>query len=222
MTNSSKFSASEQAAIYRVIEARRDVRKFRSDTVADEILERILRAAAHAPSVGYMQPWNFIVIRDRKIRTQIHDAFQIANDEAKAMFSAEQSERGEAYSKLKLEGILESHLNICITCDRSRSGKIVLGRTCQADMDLYSSVCAVQNLWLAARAEGVGVGWVSIIKPEDLHAILQLPEHVVPIAYLCVGYPEHEFATEPELKTAGWLPEIPFCEFVFHDKWGQK
>jgi 5,6-dimethylbenzimidazole synthase len=129
--------------------------------------------------------------------------------------------RAEEYSRLKLEGILESPLNICVTCDRSRFGPVILGRTCQPEMDLYSSVCAVQNLWLAARAEGVGVGWVSIIKPGDLQNILGLPENVVPVAYLCVGYTD-SFADEPELKTLGWLPEIQFSELVFYDKWGQK
>lgn len=216
--NNSEFSKAEKAAVYRVIEARRDVRKFCNDPISDDILQRILRAAAHAPSVGYMQPWNFLLLRDMATRKKIHEAFQIANDEAKELFSAEQKERGKAYSKLKLEGILESALNICITCDRARSGKIVLGRTCQPDMDLYSTVCAVQNLWLAARAEGVGVGWVSIIKAQDLIDILQLPENVVPIAYLCVGYTD-KFADEPELKTAGWLPEIPFSELIFYEKW---
>lgn len=218
MTNNYAFSKDERDAIYRVIEARRDVRKFRSEPIADEILMRILQAAANAPSVGYMQPWNFLVIKNKEIRTKIHDAFVVANDEAKEMF---EGERSSQYAKLKLEGILESPLNICITCDRERFGKVVLGRTCQPDMDLYSSVCAVQNLWLAARAEGVGVGWVSIIKPQDLQDILQFPENVVPIAYLCVGYTDI-FASEPELKTSGWLPEIPFADFVFYDNWGNK
>ncbi len=218
MTSNHAFSEVERAAVYRAIEQRRDVRKFNSEPIADEILQRILLAAAHAPSVGYMQPWNFLVIREAKIRKKIHDAFLVANSEAKEMFK---DERAEEYSKLKLEGILESALNICITCDRSRFGDVVLGRTCQPDMDLYSSVCAVQNLWLAARAEGVGVGWVSIIKPQDLHDILQIPENIVPIAYLCVGYTEN-FASEPELKTSGWLPEIAFAELVFNDYWGKK
>jgi 5,6-dimethylbenzimidazole synthase len=212
------FSEEERSAIYRVIKKRRDVRRFRGDPIADEILQRILQAAAHAPSVGYMQPWNFLVIKNRKTRAAIHDAFIVANNEARGMFT---DGRAEEYSRLKLEGILESPLNICVTCDRSRFGPVILGRTCQPEMDLYSSVCAVQNLWLAARAEGVGVGWVSIIKPGDLQNILGLPENVVPVAYLCVGYTD-SFADEPELKTLGWLPEIQFSELVFYDKWGQK
>ncbi|MEQ1789153.1 MAG: 5,6-dimethylbenzimidazole synthase [Rickettsiales bacterium] len=217
MTNNNTFSDAEKLAVYRAIWQRRDVRRFRSEPIEDEILQRILQAAAHAPSVGYMQPWIFLLIRDGKIRGQIHDAFVVANNEAKEMF---EDERKAEYAALKLEGITESSLNIVVTCDRSRFGKVILGRTCQPDMDLYSSVCAVQNLWLAARAENVGVGWVSIIKPQDLQSILQLPENVVPIAYLCVGYTD-SFASEPELKTSGWLPEIPLADLVFYEKWGQ-
>ncbi len=204
--------------MYRAIRERRDVRRFLQKPVANDIVERLLQAAAHAPSVGYMQPWNFIVIRDKHVRSQIHQAFVRANQEAQAMFK---DERQAQYAALKLEGILESDLNLCVTCDRTRFGPVVLGRTCQPDMDLYSSVCAVQNLWLAARAEGVGVGWVSIIKPEELRSILHLPEQVTLIAYLCIGYTD-TFASEPELKTKGWLPEIPLDDLVFHDQWGKK
>lgn len=218
MTNNHAFSEAEKRAVYRAIGQRRDVRRFRSEAIADDILQRILRAAAHAPSVGYMQPWNFLLIRDAAIRSQIHQAFSVANNEAKEMF---EGERKDAYAALKLEGIRESALNIVVTCDRGRFGKVILGRTHQPDMDLYSSVCAVQNLWVAARAEGVGVGWVSIIKPEDLQNILGLPTDVVPVAYLCVGYTD-VFASEPELKTSGWLPEIPLDDLVYYERWGNK
>jgi len=217
MTSPHAFSQAERDAVYRAIRERRDVRRFKSDPVDDAVLARLLRAAAHAPSVGYMQPWNFLVIRDMGVRKKVHAAFQLANNEAKHLFH---DERARQYAQLKLEGILESGLNICITCDRSRFGPVVLGRTCQPDMDLFSTVCAVQNLWLAARAEGIGVGWVSIIKPEDLRAILELPQPVVPIAYLCVGHTE-TFASEPELKTAGWLPEVPLDNLIFADLWGK-
>ena len=211
------FAEAERAAVYRVIRERRDVRRFRPDPVPDEVVQRLLEAAAHAPSVGYMQPWNFLIVRDRPMRQQVHDAFREANTEAEAMFPPERRDR---YAALKLEGILDAPLNICVTCDRSRFGPVVLGRTCQPDMDLYSTVCAVQNLWLAARAEGVGVGWVSILKLDDLRRILHIPEGVVPVAYLCVGYTDG-FAEEPELKTKGWLPEIPLHELVFCDGWGK-
>ena len=217
MSNSHAFTDAEREAVYKTIQQRRDVRKFRSDPIDNAILQRLLGAAACAPSVGYMQPWNFLVIRDMDVRTQIHSAFVEANTEAEAMFPPE---RRNQYAALKLEGIRESGLNICITCDRTRFGPVILGRTCQPDMDVFSTVCAVQNLWLAARCEGIGVGWVSIIKPDALRSILQLPENVVPIAYLCVGY-TNGFATEPELKTAGWLPELPVSEMIFYDQWGK-
>ncbi|MDE3016522.1 MAG: 5,6-dimethylbenzimidazole synthase [Pseudomonadota bacterium] len=217
MTSPHAFSEAERSAVYRAIRERRDIRRFRPGHIPDDIVLRLLRAAAHAPSVGYMQPWNFLVIRDMEVRRNIHQAFLAANEEAQTMFPPE---RRDTYAALKLEGILDSGLNLCITCDRSRFGPVVLGRTCQPDMDLYSTVCAVQNLWLAARAEGVGVGWVSILRLEDLQRILGLPENVVPIAYLCVGYTD-VFAAEPELKTSGWLPEIPLAEMIFYDRWGQ-
>ena len=212
------FNESEREAVYRVIRERRDVRRFKSDPLPPPILERILNAAMQAPSVGYSQPWNFILVKDLIIRRKVHEAFQRANEEAKAMFPGE---RGEKYASLKLEGILDSALNLCVTCDRNRFGPAILGRTCQPDMDLYSTVCAVQNLWLAARCEGIGVGWVSIIKPEELTALMGLPEGVVPIAYLCLGYTDG-FAPEPELKTAGWLPQMPSDELIFYEQWGKK
>ena len=218
MNTSHAFTEAERAAVYRVIRERRDVRRFRPDPVPEEVIQRLLQAAAHAPSVGYMQPWSFLIVRERAVREQIHQAFRAANAEAEAMFPPERRER---YAALKLEGILDSGLNICVTCDRSRFGPVVLGRTCQPDMDLYSTVCAVQNLWLAARAEGIGVGWVSILKLQELRRILHIPESVVPIAYLCVGYTDG-FAEEPELKTSGWLPEVPLDDVVFYDGWGKR
>jgi 5,6-dimethylbenzimidazole synthase len=209
------FSEAEKAGVHRAIFERRDVRRFRSDPIPTATLVRILEAAHHAPSVGFMQPWNFILIRERNVRERVHAAFSRANAEAKTLFAGE---RGELYAALKLEGILESPLNICVSCDRARFGPAVLGRTCQADMDLFSTVCAVQNLWLAARAEGVGVGWVSIIHADELVRILALPAQVVPVAYLCVGYAE-EFLPEPELQTAGWLPRLPLGDVLRFETW---
>jgi 5,6-dimethylbenzimidazole synthase len=218
MSNAHAFPEEELAAVYRAIRERRDVRRFRPEPVPDEVVRRLLQAAAHAPSVGYMQPWNFLLIRDPLVRREVHAAFLRANAAAAGLFPAE---RRDQYTALKLEGILEAPLNLCVSCDRGRFGPVVLGRTCQPDMDLYSTVCAVQNFWLAARAEGVGVGWVSILEPADLRRILALPEPIVPVAYLCVGYTD-AFAAEPELKTRGWLPEVPLAELVFFDRWGRR
>lgn len=206
-------------SLYRVIFSRRDVRsQFLSDAVPDEVLSRILYASHHAPSVGYMQPWNFLVIKSDEVKQRVHAAFMEANEEAKDMF---EGGRRELYSSLKLEGILESPVNICITCDRNRTGDTVLGRTHISDMDLYSTVCAVQNFWLAARAENIGVGWVSIVKQERLREALGIPEDIIPIAYLCVGYVS-EFLDQPELEKVGWLDRLPLNDLVFYDQWGQQ
>ena len=213
------FSDAERAAVYRAIFQRRDVRgQFLPDPIGDEVLARLLQAAHAAPSVGLMQPWNFILIRSPEVRAEIRAAFAQANDEARAMFPAE---RQALYSELKLEGITESPLNLCITCDRARGGAVVLGRTHDRDTDLYSTVCAVQNLWLAARAEGIGVGWVSIFRDTDLRRILRLPDHVVPVAYLCLGH-VRELYDQPELQARGWAARKPLEEMIFFDAWDGK
>ena len=201
---------------YETLFGRRDVRsEFTSAPISDDILARVIIAAHHAPSVGLSQPWNFIVIQEEKVKAQVHEAFCEANKEAAAMFKGER--RGQ-YKQLKLQGILDAPVNLCITCDRQRGGAVVLGRTHQPQMDIYSTVCAVQNLWLAARAEGVGVGWVSIISPEKLSSILKLPDHVVPIAYLCLGFVER-FRRKPELEEKGWDRRLPVEDLVFTNQW---
>lgn len=211
------FSDAERAAVYQAIFSRRDVRgQFLPDPVDETQLARLLMAAHHAPSVGFMQPWNFLVVRSDAVKQRVHAVFAEANAEAARMFP---DEKREIYSKLKLQGILEAPVNLCITCDRSRSGPVVLGRTHMPTMDLYSSVCAVQNLWLAARAEGLGVGWVSIFHEKALQDALGIPHHIVPIAYLCIGHVSH-FKDRPELEKAGWLPRLPVNELVFHEQWG--
>jgi 5,6-dimethylbenzimidazole synthase len=211
------FSEQEKAAVYRAIHTRRDVRsQFLPDKIDDDLLRRLLDAAHHAPSVGFMQPWNFILVTAHEVKARIKSAFAKANDEAARMF---QDERLSLYSALKLEGIVEAPVNICITCDRERGGPVVLGRTHNRDTDIYSTVCAVQNLWLAARAEGVGVGWVSIFNDADLRSILGLPDHVLPIAYLCVGY-VRELHQTPELETRGWRKRLDVEPLIFSNAWG--
>jgi 5,6-dimethylbenzimidazole synthase len=201
--------------VYEAIFKRRDIRKFRSDPVPDEVLDRILDAAHHAGSVGFMQPWSFILIRDLDTRGWVKSEFSRENARASERYSGE---RRMLYESLKLEGILEAPLNICVTCDRSRGGA-VLGRSTIVDTDLFSTCCAIQNLWLAARAEGVGVGWVSILDNHSLSARLKLPAHVVPIAYLCVGYPE-EFPPEPMLESVRWRERLALADVVFHERYG--
>jgi len=213
------FSAEELAAVYKCIFTRRDVRgQFQPEPVPDAVLARLLRAAHHAPSVGFMQPWDFIVVRDMEVKQRIHAAFRRANDEAAAQFD---DERAKRYRALKLEGILDAPIGLCVTCDRSRAGPVVIGRAQQRDMDLYSAVCAVQNLWLAARAEGIGVGWVSIIDRDELRAALGIPAAIEPIAYLCLGHVSH-FAPRPELESKGWLPRLKLADIVWFDGWRQR
>lgn len=202
---------------YEAIYRRRDIRRFRPDPVPDDVLYRILDAAHHAGSVGFMQPWNFIVIRDMAVRERVNEVFRRENERAADHYDGK---RQALYRSFKLEGILESALNLCVTCDRTRGGQ-VLGRSTILDTDLFSTCCAVQNLWLAARAEGVGVGWVSIMDNSELARILRLPDQVVPVAYLCVGYPE-EFPFEPMLATAGWRKRIPVEDLVFYEHYGQQ
>jgi len=211
------FSPDQIAAVYRAIFERRDCRRFVPDELPDDLILRLLTAAHHAPSVGFMQPWNFVLIRSVEVRRRVKEAFEHANAQAAELF---QGERGELYRALKLEGIVESPLNLCVTCDRSRHGPVVLGKTSQPEMDLYSTVCAVENLWLAARAEGVGVGWVSIIDPADLRTILELPDHVEPVAYLCLGRIA-EFPPEPELERRGWLNRLELELLIYENRWGQ-
>lgn len=203
--------------LYDAIYSRRDIRKFRPGPVPEDVLRRILDAAHHAGSVGFMQPWNFIVIRDPGVRGQVKGMFERENTRAAENYSGD---RRSLYLSLKLEGILESALNVCVTCDRTRGGK-VLGRNTIVDTDLLSTCLAVQNLWLAARAEGVGVGWVSILDNSELSQLLGLPSHVTPVAYLTVGYPE-EFPEKPMLETAGWRARLPLEELIFYERYGQR
>lgn len=210
------FSCEERQAVYRAIETRRDVRdQFLPEPLPDDLVGRLLQAAHSAPSVGFMQPWNFLLVRSEATRRAVHAAFLKANAEAAEMFAGE---RQAAYRALKLEGILKAPLSICVTCDPTRGGTVVLGRTHNPRMDVYSTVCAVQNLWLAARAEGVGVGWVSIFHDSDIRQALAIPEHVEIVAWLCVGYIDKLYC-EPELAVKGWRQRLPLEELVFEERW---
>lgn len=210
------FSEQERSAVYKAIHTRRDVRdQFLPDPIPNDVVHRLLEAAHHAPSVGFMQPWNFITIREQADRDRVWQAFSSANDEAVGMFPESQQSK---YKSLKLEGIRKAPLNICVTCDRNRNGDVVLGRTHNSNMDLYSTVCAVQNLWLAARAEGIGMGWVSIFRDSDLKDILEIPSQIEIVAYLCLGYVDQLYS-RPELEVKGWNNRIPLEELVFEGKW---
>ena len=214
-----EFSAAEKQGVYDAIYKRRDVRgQFLPDPVPDALLRKLLDAAHHTGSVGFMQPWSFIIICSQAVRLQVKNIFQEANEAARKVF---EGEKREIYSRLKLEGILDSPLNLCVTCDPTRNGPHVLGRHTIPETDVYSTCCAVQTFWLAARAEGIGVGWVSVFDPVKLRAVLGIPAHVIPVAYLCVGYVS-EFAPRPELETAGWLARLPLEELIHYENWGKK
>ena len=211
------FSVQEREAVYRAIRSRRDVRdQFLPDPLAEDLIARLLEAAHSAPSVGFMQPWNFLVVRDATRREAVWQAFSRANAEAAELFSGEQQ---KTYLSLKLEGIRKAPVGICVTCDPTRGGPVVLGRTHNPRMDSYSTVCAVQNLWLAARAEGVGMGWVSIFHQEDIRTLLGIPDHVEVIGWFCLGYVDRLY-DQPELALKGWRQRVPIDELVFEETWG--
>jgi 5,6-dimethylbenzimidazole synthase len=214
-----EFTEAEKRGLYKAIYERRDVRDhFLPSPIPDGVLYKLLDAAHHAGSVGFMQPWSFIVVRRPEVKEQVKALFEQANATAAAVFDRE---RRQMYSRMKLEGISEAPLNVCVTCDPTRHGPHVLGRHTIHETDVYSTCCAVQNLWLAARAEGVGVGWVSIFDPAALRALLRIPSHIILVAYLCLGYVS-EFLPHPQLETIGWLPRLPIEELIFDDYWGER
>ena len=213
-----QFSEIKKEGLYDAIYKRRDIREFLPDPVPQDVLVRVLDAAHHAGSVGLMQPWNFLIVRDRQVREEVYQNFLSANQQAAKQFSGPKK---ELYDSLKLEGILECPINICVTCDSSRSGFHVLGRNTIPETDVFSTCCAIQNLWLAARAEGLGVGWVSILEVDQLKETLKIPKAILPVAYLCVGYTE-KFLDRPMLEKVGWAKRMPIEELVFHDFWGNR
>ena len=208
----SDFTEEEKRGFYKTVYSRRDVRSsFTSRPISDEVLSRILHAAHHAPSVGFSQPWNFILIKDTGTKREIKASFEEERDRSSGMVQEEP--RRSKYRSLKLEGIMESPVNLCVTYDPTKFGPFVIGRTSIPEAGLYSVCCAIQNLWLAARAEGIGVGWVSILSNQTLRKVLALPEHVVPVAYLCQGHVS-DFAQRPDLETAGWLPRLDLKDVI--------
>jgi 5,6-dimethylbenzimidazole synthase len=186
--------------------------------IEDEVLSRILNAAHHAPSVGFSQPWNFILIKDPQTKARIKKSFEEEKESSSQLIEEPKKSK---YLSFKLEGILDSPVNLCVTYDPSKFGPFVIGRSSIPEAGLYSVCCAIQNLWLAARTEGVGLGWVSILSNDVLKEVLDLPNHVVPVAYLCLGYVD-EFASKPDLETAGWLPRLGLKDVIYFEKWDDK
>lgn len=214
-----RFTDAERAAVYRAIFERRDVRRnFLPTPIPDAVMMRLLTAAHHAGSVGFMQPWDFVVIRSRATKRAVKDLFVNVNAKASVRYAGA---KGALYRRLKLEGIEEAPINLCITCSRQRGGPQVLGRSTVRATDLYSTCCAIQNLWLAARSEGIGVGWVSILDHEKLKRVIGVPQSVTVLAYLCLGYVS-KFEEQPDLEAAGWRSRIPVGRLIHDEFWGNR
>jgi len=210
------FSKEEKNGFYKAVFSRRDVRShFTPEPIDDKTLSKILNAAHHAPSVGFSQPWNFILIKDIETRSKVKESF---DNERKRSATLIEDPKKSKYLSLRLEGILASAVNVCVTYDPTKFGPFVIGRSSIPETGIYSVCCAIQNLWLAARTEGIGLGWVSILSNDDLKKTLQIPEHIVPIAYLCLGHVS-KFAEKPDLETSGWLPRLDLKDVVFYEKW---
>ncbi|MDH6126983.1 nicotinate-nucleotide--dimethylbenzimidazole phosphoribosyltransferase [Kitasatospora sp. GP82] len=206
-------------AVHQVIRERRDIRNgFRPDPIPHEVLIRVLEAAHTAPSVGYSQPWDFVVIRSAKTRQKMH---ALAERQRDAYAESLPKGRAKQFKEIKIEAILETPVNIVVTADRTRGGRHTLGRHTQPQMAPYSAALAVENLWLAARAEGLGVGWVSFFDEEEMVRELGLPEHLDVVAYLCVGYVD-SFPDEPELQQQGWAKKRPLSWVVHEEQYGNR
>ncbi|MFB9802708.1 nicotinate-nucleotide--dimethylbenzimidazole phosphoribosyltransferase, partial [Streptomonospora salina] len=213
------YSDAEREAVYRAIRERRDVRMgFRTDPVPDEVLRRVLDAGHRAPSVGYSQPWDFIVVQDEDVRARVQKLVHAQRDAyARALPGA----RARAFSGLKVEAILDTPVNVVVTVDPTRGGRHTLGRHSQPQTAAYSTALAVENMWLAARAEGLGVGWVSFFEERDLAASLDLPPHLEVVAYMCIGYVD-DFPPEPELALGGWAKGRPLHWAVHRENYGHR
>ncbi len=217
-TDLDSFTLTEKEGLYKAVFSRRDVRShFIDKKIQDDVLVKILNAAHHAPSVGYSQPWDFILIKNKVTRLEVKNSFIVERKKSISLLDND-LDRQDKYIKLRLEGILESDINICVTYDPQRFGPFILGRTSIPETGEYSVCCAIQNLWLAARAEGIGVGWVSLLSIEDLRKILEIPNHVKPIAYLCLGY-VNKFEDKPDLERVGWLRRTILSKVIHFEDW---
>ena len=218
MTNSHAYTQAEQDAIYKVIAERRDMRHFLPTPIAPALLTKLLQAAHHAPSVGLMQPWRFIRISDSNVRQAIYTQ---VNEErtltAQAIGEYEDSARMAEFMRLKVEGVLEcGELLVATLCDHREQH--IFGRRTLPEMDMASVSCAIQNMWLAARAEGIGMGWVSIFDPIKLAELLNIPAGAKPIAILCLGY-VNSFYKAPMLVEEGWATEKPLSAMLMENRW---
>lgn len=215
---SHRYPEQDREAIYKVIAERRDMRHFLPTPIAPEVLQRLLAAAHHAPSVGLMQPWRFIRITDQSVRKAIHTQVEEERvNTAKAIGKSESDARMAEFMRLKVEGVLDcGELLVATLCDHREEH--IFGRRTIPEMDLASVSCAIQNIWLAARAEGIGMGWVSFFDPSKLAKLLQVPAGAKPVAILCLGHVE-TFYKSPMLVEEGWKTEKPLSEMLMENSW---
>jgi 5,6-dimethylbenzimidazole synthase len=211
--NERVFLQHEADLLFEIIQNRRDVRgnRFSAQAIEEEKLNQILLAAVNAPSVGFSQPWEFVLVQDKNIKGRIKNTFDTENDMASLLFK---DEKQREYNRLKLEGIFEAPLNIAIFYSASETP--VLGQTSMSEVGLYSVVCAIQNMWLMARALNIGMGWVSIIDPEKVKQILKAPERKRLVGYFCLGYTDG-FLNKPELELLKWERRKDMAELIFRD-----
>lgn len=215
VTEKHSFSAVRRRGLYEAIFRRRDMREFLPDPIPEDKLARVLIAAHHAASVGFTQPWDFILVRDLERRRQVKAVFEEARARNAEQFSGA---RRAKFLSLKLEGILEAPLNVIVTCEPDRFGPAVLGRVESRDVEIFSTCLAVENLWLAARGEGLGMGWVSILRNDALRELFAIPAHIIPIAYLCLGYVK-DFPARPVLESEGWQERLPPEDLIHFERW---
>ena len=209
------FPEAARDALTDIIGARRDIRRYRPDPIPEEALQRVLTAGHRAPSVGHSQPWRFIVVTNPQTRER---AARMADEQRLRQAAQMEPDSARRLLDLQLEGIREAPYGIVVACDRRTPAAGVLGRATFPDADLWSCACAIQNMWLAARAEGLGMGWVTLFDPGELHELLGIPEGVVTLGWLCLGWPD-ERPPEPGLERAGWSKRQPVEDVILHERW---
>ena len=209
------FTNDEKQAVYKAIYGRRDVRTFLSDEIPNETVYNILQAAHSGPSVGFMQPWNFILVSDTEVKNKLAWA---ADKERRALAIHYEGEKKEDFLELKIQGLKEAPLTICVTCDPTRGGSHVLGRNSIPETDMMSTACAIQNMWLASYAEGLAMGWVSFYKKNDVRDILHIPPHIDPVALMSIGYTD-KYPEKPILEQASWEKRRDLDKLIYHNVW---
>jgi 5,6-dimethylbenzimidazole synthase len=213
------FNQEQRDAIYEAIHNRRDIRQFQRTPLPEDAVRRILLAGHHAPSVGFMQPWDFVLIRNQEIKEKLAAAAEKERQALAIHFAAEG--RDDKFLKLKVEGMKDAPLTVCITCDPTRGGDHVLGRNSIPETDILSVACAIQNMWLAAYAEGIAMGWVSFYKKSDVRRILEIPPHIEPVALLSFGFTD-QYPEQPILEASGWRKRESFEALLHEDTWGRR